>query len=271
MVDGADTLAEKIGELIDSLQALKKMGRRMSVREEKLTALARAQPALRPSLEKTKKIKQEAVKPMPKKQEQPSAIHETLPSTDQTLDQVLQELGDCRRCKLAGGRQRLVFGMGNPHAELMFIGEGPGRDEDIQGLPFVGRAGQLLDKMIAAMGKSRDDVYIANIVKCRPPNNREPEGDEVQTCLPFLKRQIQVIRPRAICCLGRVAFQNLLQTSAPISGLRGIWQDYAGIPVMPTYHPAYLLRNPAGKKPAWEDLQKVMERLDWPLPKKKGS
>jgi len=271
MVDGADMLADKIGELIDTLQALKKMGRRMTVREEKLVALARAQPAMRPAAPRPRNEERKTEKPMAKTTAQPSVVRETVPQTSETLEQIRQELGDCRRCKLAAGRQNLVFGMGNPHAELLFVGEGPGRDEDIQGLPFVGRAGQLLDKMIAAMGKNRADVYIANIVKCRPPNNREPEGDEVLACFPFLKQQIQVIQPRVICCLGRVAFQNLLQTKAPISGLRGVWQDYHGIAVMPTYHPAYLLRNPAGKKPAWEDLQKVMERLGWPLPKKKGS
>ncbi len=177
------------------------------------------------------------------------------------LAEVRAELGDCIRCKLAGGRTHLVFGVGAPSAELMFVGEGPGADEDAQGEPFVGRAGQLLTRMIVAMGLSREQVYIANVVKCRPPGNRDPEVDEVAACEPFLKAQIAAIRPKVIVGLGRVAVQTLLRDATPISRLRGAWRTYEGVKLMPTFHPAYLLRNPAEKKKAWEDLQKVMREL----------
>ena len=170
-------------------------------------------------------------------------------------------LGDCTRCKLHGGRTRLVFGVGNPSAELMFVGEGPGADEDLQGEPFVGRAGQLLTKMIEAMGFARSEVYIANVVKCRPPGNRDPEPDEIAACEPFLKAQIAAIRPRVVVALGRFAVQTLLRDATPISRQRGRWREYEGVRLMPTFHPAYLLRNPAEKKPAWEDLQLVMREF----------
>jgi uracil-DNA glycosylase len=170
-------------------------------------------------------------------------------------------LGECTRCKLHGGRTRLVFGVGNPSAELMFVGEGPGADEDAQGEPFVGRAGQLLTKMIEAMGFSRSEVYIANVVKCRPPGNRDPEPDEIEACEPFLKAQIAAIRPRVVVALGRFAVQTLLRDTTPISRQRGRWREYEGVKLMPTFHPAYLLRNPAEKKPAWDDLQLVMKEF----------
>ncbi|MEM7247107.1 MAG: uracil-DNA glycosylase [Acidobacteriota bacterium] len=178
----------------------------------------------------------------------------------------LQELGsylrDCTRCKLAQGRKQVVYGVGDPKARLMFVGEGPGRDEDLQGEPFVGKAGQLLTAMIEkGMGLQRSDVYIANVVKCRPPNNRDPETDEVEACERFLKRQVALVEPEVIVCLGRFAVQCLLRTKTPISRLRGKWQQYEGTPLMPTFHPAYLLRNPGGKRPAWEDLQAVMAKL----------
>lgn len=178
-----------------------------------------------------------------------------------TLEEIRTAIGDCRRCKLCKARKNIVFGVGNPGAELMFIGEGPGHDEDVQGIPFVGRAGQLLTKIIEAMGYKRDDVYIANIVKCRPPNNRNPEPDEVAECIPFLIRQAELIGPKCIVCLGSVATQNLLGTEAKITGLRGKFKEWQGIPVMPTYHPAFLLRNPNMKKPVWEDMQVVMKML----------
>jgi len=184
----------------------------------------------------------------------------TAPSPE-TLSDIVAELGDCRRCGLAEGRRRIVFGEGNPQARLMFVGEGPGFDEDRTGRPFVGRAGRLLDRMIVAMGLQREDVYIANIVKCRPPNNRDPQPEEVATCLPFLQRQIKAIAPEVVITLGRPAVQALLQTSERISRLRGAWQQVDGVAVMPTYHPAYLLRNPAAKGDAWSDLQAVMQRL----------
>lgn len=175
-------------------------------------------------------------------------------------------IGDCPRCKLCAGRTNIVFGVGDPKAGLMFVGEGPGADEDAQGIPFVGRAGQLLTKMIEAMGFSRDDVYIANIVKCRPPDNRNPEPDEIAACKPFLLRQIDIVKPKVIVCLGRIAAQALLETVIPISKIRGRFQDWNGMQVMPTYHPAFLLRNPPMKKYVWEDLQQVMKVLGKTLP-----
>jgi len=179
-----------------------------------------------------------------------------------------EELGECTRCKLAGGRTRLVFGVGNPQAELMFVGEGPGADEDRQGEPFVGRAGQLLTKMIEAMGYRRGDVYIANVVKCRPPENRNPEPDEMDACEPFLRGQIAAIRPRVIVALGKTAVQALLRDTTAISRLRGRWFSYEGVRLMPTFHPAYLLRSPDEKRKAWEDLQHVMKELGKPVTRK---
>ena len=180
---------------------------------------------------------------------------------------VRSDLGDCTRCQLHQGRTTLVFGVGNPHAELMFVGEGPGGDEDRQGEPFVGRAGQLLTRMIGAMGFQRSEVYIANVVKCRPPQNRDPEPDEIEACEPFLKAQIAAIGPRVIVALGRFAVQTLLRDGAPISRLRGRWREYQGVRLMPTFHPAYLLRNPADKGKAWEDLQLVMKEFGKSPPK----
>jgi uracil-DNA glycosylase family 4 len=179
-----------------------------------------------------------------------------------SLDELRAELGDCRRCKLCTGRTNIVYGVGNAHARLMFVGEGPGRDEDRQGEPFVGRAGQLLNDIITkGMGLKREDVYIANVVKCRPPENRNPEPDEVAACEPFLKKQIDLIRPEIIVGLGKFAVQTLLQSKVPITKLRGTWHRYHGIKLMPTFHPAYLLRNPADKKLVWEDIKKVIKEL----------
>ncbi|HBF13547.1 MAG TPA: hypothetical protein DDW49_09250 [Deltaproteobacteria bacterium] len=171
------------------------------------------------------------------------------------------EIGNCTRCVLHKGRTKLVFGVGNPNAELMFVGEGPGADEDLKGEPFVGRAGQLLTKMIEAMGLKREDIYIANLIKCRPPNNRNPEPSEIAQCMPFLKKQIEIIGPKVIVSLGKFASQTLLQTEVPITKLRGEFQNYGPSKLMPTYHPAFLLRNPNMKKFVWEDLQKVMKEL----------
>ena len=179
-----------------------------------------------------------------------------------SLEELRAAIGDCRRCKLWPGRTHLVFGVGNRNAKLMFIGEGPGRDEDLQGEPFVGRAGQLLTDIITkGMGFRREDVYIANVVKCRPPENRNPEPDEVASCEPFLKKQIDLVRPEIIVALGKFAVQTLLQTKAPITKLRGNWHSYHGIKLMPTFHPAYLLRNPADKKLVWQDIKKVMKEM----------
>jgi uracil-DNA glycosylase len=180
----------------------------------------------------------------------------------QALKIIREDIGDCTRCKLhKQGRKQIVFGVGNPKADLMFIGEAPGADEDIQGEPFVGRAGQLLTNMIKAMGLSREEVYIANIIKCRPPGNRTPERDECETCSPFLMRQIEVVKPKAIVALGAVAAKTLLAINAPMSEFRGHWYDFRGTKLAVTYHPAFLLRDPRQKKETWKDLQMVMKEL----------
>jgi DNA polymerase len=194
------------------------------------------------------------------------------------LKLIREDLGDCTRCKLhKQGRKQIVFGVGNPRAELMFVGEGPGADEDAQGEPFVGRAGQLLNNMIKAMGLRREAVYIANIVKCRPPGNRQPERDECETCSPFLMRQIATVKPKVIVALGATAAKNLLAINAPMSELRGRWYDFkpagsdlswAGTRLAVTYHPAFLLRDPRQKGEAWKDLQMVMKYLGIEPPKK---
>src|SRR5580700_6797434 len=178
-----------------------------------------------------------------------------------TIERIREDLGECTRCRLHKRRNKIVFGAGNPRAELVFVGEGPGHDEDVQGLPFVGRAGKLLTQMIEAMGLRREDVYICNVVKCRPPENRLPEKDEITTCSPFLFRQIDVIRPKVICALGSCASQTLLQTTQGISRFRGEWFDFRDSKLIATYHPAYLLRNPSAKSEVWKDLQKVMAVL----------
>src|SRR5438132_5301799 len=190
---------------------------------------------------------------------------------DDTLLKVREDLGECTRCKLHSTRHKIVFGDGNPKAELVFVGEGPGADEDAQGLPFVGRAGKLLTQMIEAMGLQRKDVYICNVVKCRPPENRQPEEDEVSTCSPFLFRQIDVIAPKVIVCLGAVAAKTLLQTNRGISQFRGEWLEFRGRKLLATYHPAYLLRNPPAKSEVWKDLQKVMAVLGLEVKKGKSA
>ena len=187
------------------------------------------------------------------------------PATDDgvALAAIRADLGDCTRCPLhAQGRRQIVFGVGNPNARLMFVGEAPGRDEDIQGIPFVGRAGQLLTKMIEAMGYGRDDVYIANVIKCRPPENRNPEPVEVAACEPFLFRQVESIRPAVIVALGTFAAQALLKTQDPISRLRGRVYQYGGARLIPTFHPAFLLRSPDRKRDTWEDLKKAKAMLE---------
>ncbi len=179
---------------------------------------------------------------------------------------VRELIGDCTRCRLSEGRNKIVFGDGDPNARLMFVGEGPGADEDMQGLPFVGRAGQLLNNMIAAMGLTRGQVYIANIVKCRPPGNRKPETDEAHTCTPFLERQIDVIQPLVLVALGATAATYMLGMKGAIAGMRGRMHDYRGIQTIVTYHPAYLLRDPSQKKEAWKDLQMAMAALGLKAP-----
>ncbi len=185
----------------------------------------------------------------------------TEPTTPTTLEQVRGELGDCTRCKLHQGRTTLVFGVGRPDADLMFVGEAPGRDEDQQGEPFVGPAGQLLTKIIEAIGLTRDQVYIANVIKCRPPQNRNPELDEVQTCAPFLFQQLDVIRPRVVVALGAFAVRTLLRSEQSISRLRGQVFDYRGAKLVPTFHPAFLLRSPDRKRDVWQDMKKVRALL----------
>jgi uracil-DNA glycosylase len=178
-----------------------------------------------------------------------------------TLERIRADIGDCTRCRLHKARHNIVFGVGNPKAKLVFVGEGPGHDEDVQGEPFVGRAGKLLTQMIEAMSLKREDVYICNVVKCRPPENRLPERDEIATCSPFLLRQLEAIQPKVICCLGACSAQTLLQTNQGISKFRGEWFDFRGAKLIATYHPAYLLRNPNAKGEVWKDLQKVMAVL----------
>ncbi|MFA4915128.1 MAG: uracil-DNA glycosylase [Syntrophales bacterium] len=191
----------------------------------------------------------------------PDQPKDTNRSPSITLEEVRSEMGDCRRCSLCQVRNNLVFGEGNPRADLVFVGEAPGRDEDRQGIPFVGHAGQLLTKIISAMELSRDEVYICNILKCRPPENRNPKPDEIKACEPFLIRQLEAIKPRIICALGTFAAHTLLKTDIPITVMRGKFQVYHGIKLMPTYHPAYLLRNPSAKKQVWEDMKMVMNAL----------
>jgi len=194
----------------------------------------------------------------------------TSENREDALRVILDDIGpNCQRCKLGKlGRKQVVFGTGDPHAELMFVGEGPGADEDAQGVPFVGRAGQLLNNMIAAMGLKREQVYIANIVKCRPPGNRTPERDECDTCSPFLMRQIEVVKPKVIVALGAVAAKNLLAINDSMANLRGRWYDFRGSKLLVTYHPAYLLRDPRQKKEAWKDLQMAMKYLELKGPAK---
>jgi uracil-DNA glycosylase len=189
-----------------------------------------------------------------------------------TLEELSAFIGDCQRCKLAPLRTHLVFGVGNPQADLMFVGEAPGADEDARGEPFVGRAGQLLTDIIErGMGLSRADVYICNVIKCRPPDNRNPEPDEVAACEPFLMRQIDLVRPRAIVALGTFAVQALLKVKTPISRLRGNWQEVRGVKLMPTFHPAYLLRSPGEKRLVWQDIQEVMKLLGLEIPARGGA
>jgi len=185
-----------------------------------------------------------------------------VPDRAALIEALRDRIGDCRRCKLSKGRTHLVFGEGSPEARLVFVGEGPGHDEDRVGRPFVGESGKLLTKIIEnGMGLTRKDVYICNVVKCHPPGNRDPEGDEIEACLPFLREQLRIIAPEVICTLGRVAAQALLEKDFRITEQRGQWRSYRGIPLMPTFHPAYLLHNPGAKREVWEDVKQIMARL----------
>jgi uracil-DNA glycosylase family 4 len=203
------------------------------------------------------------VKPAAKVREEPETQKPAAAIAGGGLAAVREELGDCTRCKLCRGRKTIVFGEGDPDSVLVFVGEGPGQEEDQQGRPFVGAAGQLLtDIIVKGMKLNREDVYICNIVKCRPPDNRNPEPDEIEACEPFLIKQLQAIRPKMIVALGNVAVKTLLKTKEGITKLRGAWKTYQGIPLMPTFHPAYLLRNPSDKKLVWEDIKKVLAEME---------
>ncbi len=192
-------------------------------------------------------------------------------STIEQLEAFIKSNGGCTKCRLAEERNKIVVGVGDPKARIVFIGEGPGADEDRTGIPFVGRAGKLLDKIFEAMGLSREKgIYICNIVKCRPPNNRDPLPDEASACMPYLKKQLDIIKPSVICCLGRVAAQQLLDTNVALGKMRGKTHYFEGIPVLVTYHPAYLLRNPAGKKPTWEDMKQLLKIAGLPIPNHNG-
>ena len=191
----------------------------------------------------------------------PEIIAETASSSVAALEELGALAASCTNCRLAKTRTQVVWGTGNPNADLMFVGEAPGRDEDIAGKPFVGRAGQLLTDIVKAMGLSRDDVYIANVIKCRPPENRNPEPDELDACRPYIRQQIDLIQPRVIVTLGRFALQSTLEKNVAMSGARGEWLDWNGIKLMPTYHPAYLLRTPSAKREVWKDMKKVMREL----------
>ena len=180
----------------------------------------------------------------------------------ESLDELYQAIHECQKCPLGQSRTNFVFGVGNPDAEIMFVGEAPGSDEDRLGEPFVGRAGKLLNKILGAMQLSRDDVYIANILKCRPPNNRDPQPEEAQICEPYLHQQIKVIKPKIVCCLGRIAAQRLLQTNMSLGQMRDKWFDYCGTLLMVTYHPAALLRSNKYKRPAWDDMQKLLKKIE---------
>jgi len=194
---------------------------------------------------------------VPETQEQDDAV-----DSSEHLEAIREDLGDCTRCNLHKGRQTVVFGVGNPNADLMFIGEGPGYEEDRQGVPFVGPAGQLLTKIIEAIQLTREDVYIANIVKCRPPSNRDPEPEEIATCRPFLERQVSSIKPRVICTLGRVATQAMLSTEKALGRVRGQVFSFGDAALVPTYHPAFLLRDPSKKRDCWEDMKLIRALLD---------
>jgi DNA polymerase len=239
-----------------------------------------APPAAAINEAQPQEIKPAKQEPMPKKKDVPgqaglfgdllppdevAPAAQSLPviqAQDPSLDAIREDIGECTRCKLHEHRTHIVFGEGDPHARLVFIGEGPGADEDATGRPFVGRAGQLLDKIISAIGLKRDQCYIANVVKCRPPGNRTPERDEVATCEQFLFRQLALIKPQVIVALGSPAFQCLLRTKDTITRSRGEWRDWNGIKVMPTFHPAYLLRSPDKKRETWEDMKKVRDYLN---------
>lgn len=206
-------------------------------------------------------LRKKSFQAAPLTEKNPSIVFNEFSSPVLTLEEIREQMGDCKRCLLCQHRTNLVFGEGNQNATLVFVGEAPGGEEDMQGRPFVGRAGQLLTKIIAAMGFKRSDVYICNILKCRPPGNRNPKPDEIDACEPFLIKQLQAIKPKIICALGTFAAHTLLKSEVPITLMRGRFHTYQSVKLMPTYHPAYLLRNPEAKKLVWEDVQLIMKEL----------
>ena len=252
MTNDLRALDNALDRIRDLLEHMKKMGRGVSISPAAMEALQRSGGG--PFV----------VDSQPKKAASGKPPEKETPPVCNSLEDVRAWIGDCRRCPLAENRSKIVFGDGNPSADLMFIGEGPGGEEDRQGLPFVGPAGALLTRMIeGGLKKDRSQVYITNIVKCRPPGNRDPQPNEAVACRGFLNEQVRLIAPKVICALGRVAAHNLLDTTTPISKLRGTWHEVDGIKVIPTFHPAALLRNPDYKRPAWEDLQSIIAELGW--------
>lgn len=265
-VDATRDALQQIAESLHSyLETLKESG----VERLPGSAVSEQPSLLLPLQEQASSVSPVVSQPLIKKEEaaaMSTQIQETLAAAQlqnvNTLEALRVEIGDCRRCKLCQGRTNIVFGVGNPQAEVMFVGEGPGRDEDLKGEPFVGRAGLLLNDIITkGMKMTREEVYIANVVKCRPPENRNPELDEITTCQPFLRKQIEIVKPRIIIALGTFAAQTLLQVKTPISRLRGVWHSYHGVKLMPTLHPAYLLRNPNDKRLVWLDIQAVLREM----------
>ncbi len=251
------------GEILDHLQLYRDLGVRYSSLKPRAVGRESSTPAPKGHSRQEKTPPDVSTPPAQSRRIvlPPTSMFDEMPTGAESLEQVREDLGDCRRCKLAPMRKHIVFGTGNPKAELMFVGEAPGSDEDEQGLPFVGRAGQLLTKIIEAMGMGRDQVYICNILKCRPPENRNPEPDEIASCEPFLFRQVASVKPKVICALGTFGAHTLLKTKEPISRLRGQFLEYRGTKLMATFHPAYLLRNPGEKRKVWEDVQKIRDYL----------
>ncbi len=268
-----DTLQQLADSLRSYLETLKESGvgslpgrvvaeQRPSVPAvQEPASMVRVAPPASPAAPPQPMMKKEDAVAMPTQQPQDIFVTSQLPNVT-TLEDLRAGIGECRRCRLCEGRTNIVFGVGNPHAEVMFVGEGPGHDEDRQGEPFVGRSGQLLTDIITkGMKMTREEIYIVNVVKCRPPENRNPEPDEIAACRPFLLKQIDIIKPRIIVAWGTFAAQTLLQVKTPISRLRGVWHSYHGVKLMPTFHPAYLLRNPNDKRLVWLDIQAVLREL----------
>ena len=280
MPDSTDTtLQEKISERLRFYEDLglspfyrdrRSPKKRLSTFSVESSSAATEEPILPKAAPKATAVPNIDAKPVLPVATGPSLFEGAGKIPGETLLKVREDLGECARCKLHKTRNKIVFGDGSAKAQLVFVGEGPGADEDAQGLPFVGRAGKLLTQMIEAMGLQRSDVYICNVVKCRPPGNRQPEPDEVEKCSPFLFRQLDVLQPKVIVCLGATAAQTLLQTNRGISHFRGQWMDFRGYKMLATYHPAYLLRNPAAKGDVWKDLQKVMAELGLEIKKNKA-